>query len=244
MRPLIRSLRELVREHALLLALLAVAVAAGLALEVALGWRGMLPALGYRPSFRYFLIREVPFDADGNFSWERFEERYNADLANALGNLASRTIAMVERYRGGVVPAAGHTSLDAGFAEDLGDYHAAFDADEGWLLHAGLQAIWRAVARGNEYVDRQAPWKLAKDPALAAQLDETLGALVRQLARFAVVLFPYMPGKAAKLWGQLGAGGDLAGQRFATLMELDAAGWQVTKGAPMFPKETAPTGGG
>lgn len=188
-------------------------------------------------AFRYFLMREVPFDADGNFSWERFEERYNADLANALGNLASRTIAMVERYRDGQVPAAAPTSLDAGFAEDLRAYHGAFDARTGWRLHEALQAVWRAVARGNEYVDRQAPWKLARDPALAAQLDETLGALVRQLARFAVVLFPYLPGKAAELWTQLGAPGDLAAQRFQSLLDLDAAGWRVTKGGALFPKE-------
>ncbi|HSA54567.1 MAG TPA: class I tRNA ligase family protein [Gemmatimonadaceae bacterium] len=192
-------------------------------------------------AFRYFLMREVPFDADGNFSWERFEERYNADLANALGNLASRTIAMVERYRGGVVPRARGTSLDAGFEGDLRAYHAAFDAGNGWLLHEALQAVWRAVARGNEYVDRQAPWKLAKDPALSAQLDETLGALVRQLARFAVMLYPYMPGKATELWTQLGAPGDPGAQRFASLMDLDATGWTVAKASPLFPKEQVTT---
>ena len=93
------------------------------------------------------------------------------------------------------------------------------------------------VARGNEYVDRQAPWKQAKDPALAAALDETLASLVRQLARFAVLLQPFMPVKAAELWRQVGGPGDLGAQRFADLMSLDATGWRVTKGEPLFPKE-------
>jgi methionyl-tRNA synthetase len=188
-------------------------------------------------AFRYFLMREVPFDTDGNFSWERFEERYEADLANALGNLASRSIAMVERYRGGSVPAGPRTAVDAADATDLAAYHGALDGSRGFLLHEGLQAVWRMVSRGNEYVDRQAPWKQAKDPAQSAALDETLASLVRQLARFAVLLYPYLPGKSAALWHQLGARGDLGDQRFADLMALDPTGWTVTRGEALFPKE-------
>ena len=188
-------------------------------------------------AFRYFLMREVPFDTDGNFGWERFEERYEADLANALGNLASRSIAMVERYRDATVPAGPRTAVDAADATDIAAYHGALDGSRGFLLHEGLQAVWRMVARGNEYVDRQAPWKQAKDPALAPALDETLASLIRQLARFAVLLHPYMPVKAAELWRQVGGPGDLGAQRFADLMALDATGWRVTKGEPLFPKE-------
>ncbi len=111
------------------------------------------------------------------------------------------------------------------------------DGSHGFLLHEGLQAVWRMVARGNEYVDRQAPWKQAKDPALASALDETLASLIRQLARFAVLLYPFMPTKAAELWQQVGGPGELGQQRFADLMSLDATGWRVTKGDPLFPKE-------
>jgi methionyl-tRNA synthetase len=188
-------------------------------------------------AFRYFLMREVPFDTDGNFSWERFEERYEADLANALGNLASRSIAMVERYRAGVVPAGPRTAVDSADGADIDAYHAAMNGSNGYLLHEGLQAVWRMIARGNEYVDRQAPWKQAKDPALSAALDETLASLVRQLARFAVLLYPFMPVKAAELWKQVGGPGELGVQRYASLMALDAAGWRVTKGEPLFPKD-------
>jgi methionyl-tRNA synthetase len=186
--------------------------------------------------FRYFLMREVPFDADGSFSWERFEERYVSDLANAWGNLASRTAAMVERYCGGVVPPSRPTDLDAADAADVAAYHAAMCGNNGWLLHDGLKAVWSSVARGNEYVDREAPWKLAKDPEKRGELDGVLAALVRHLARQAVLVAPFMPGKCAELWAMLGGPGQVDQQRFAGLDALDVTGWRVRKGDPMFPK--------
>ncbi|HJP86978.1 MAG TPA: methionine--tRNA ligase [Gemmatimonadaceae bacterium] len=192
-------------------------------------------------AFRYFLLREVPFDGDGNFSWERFEERYNADLANALGNLASRTISMVERYCEGVVPKGARNEVDTADAKDLEAYHASM-GPRGFLLHEALKAVWQTIARGNEYVDRQAPWKLAKDPAQRAELEKTLSTLVRQLARHAVHLFPFMPGKAEELWQSLGAPDELSEMTFKRADSVDATGWKVKKGAPLFPKkEAAPT---
>lgn len=188
-------------------------------------------------ALRYFLMREVPFDGDGNFTWERFEERYTADLANAWGNLASRTIAMVERYCDGTVPPAGATPLDAADHARVVAYHEAIGGSRGYLLHEGLQQVWQSVAAGNEYVDRQAPWRLAKDPAQRSALETALGALVRHLARQCVLLAPYVPGKSASLWRQLGGPGDVHAQRFAALASLDATGWRVTKGEPLFPKD-------
>jgi methionyl-tRNA synthetase len=190
-------------------------------------------------AFRYFLLREIPFDADGSFSWERFEERYNADLANAWGNLASRVVSMVERYFDGVVPSGARTWVDDADAADLLEYHAAMDGSRGFLLHDALRIVWQSVVRGNEYVDKQAPWKLAKDPALRGDLETTLASLMRQLARQAVCLAPFMPAKAAELWTQLGAPGAVADQRFDDLARLDATGWRVSKGAPLFPKQQA-----
>jgi methionyl-tRNA synthetase len=193
--------------------------------------------------FRYFLMREVPFDSDGNFSWERFEERYNSDLANAWGNLASRTIAMVEKYRGAIVPAAAVNELDAADQVDMAAYAAAMQEH---LPNRALDIVWATVARGNEYVDRRAPWKLAKDPAMHQALDATLAALIRQLVRQAIALSPFMPGRCAELLAQLGAPGDflvspgLLGD--SGVMNFDVTGWRVAKGASLFPKrETSPT---
>jgi methionyl-tRNA synthetase len=185
-------------------------------------------------AFRYFLLREVPFDADGNFAWERFEERYNADLANAWGNLASRTISMIDRYRGGVIPSGSDEATDAADNADLEAYHSAM---EGNLLHEALKVLWRTIARANEFVDRQAPWKLAADEAQAAELDRTLGSLARQLVRQCVHIAPFTPGKAEELWSRLGGAGSVHDQRFDALAALDPSGWRVTKGGPLYPKE-------
>ena len=188
-------------------------------------------------ALRYFLLREVPFDSDGNFSWERFEERYNADLANAWGNLASRTIAMIDRYREGVIPAGRDDTLEQGDAQDIAAYRKAMDGSNGYMLHEALKSVWQTVFRSNEFVDRQAPWKLAKDAANDAELDRTLGALARQLVRQCVLISPFMPAKCAELWHMLGAPGAVDGVRLDQLDTIDPAGWRVTKGAPLFPKE-------
>ncbi len=201
-------------------------------------------------ALRYFLLREVPFDGDGTFSWERFEERYTADLANTFGNLVSRTIAMVERYCGGVVPTFDYTSLAR--AADWVRFEQAryIEAMDHQLLHEALAAIWRIVARANEYVDRQAPWKLAKDPAQRQELELTLAALAYTLARVAVLVWPFMPGKAEQLWEQLGAPTSLPTSKAldpSLEQSVDEAerlfnpsGWRVTRGAPLFPRDQAP----
>jgi methionyl-tRNA synthetase len=188
-------------------------------------------------AFRYFLLREVPFDGDGSFSWERFEERYNADLANAWGNLASRAIAMVERYCDAVVPAGARNGTDQADAADLAEYHAAMNGGHGYLLHVALAAVWKSVSRANEHVQATQPWVLAKQPESRGRLESVLASLVRTLARQAVALAPFMPGKAEALWTQLGAPGRASEQRFAALDRLDVTGWRVAKGESLFPKE-------
>ena len=194
-------------------------------------------------AFRYFLLREVPFDGDGSFTWERFEERYNADLANSWGNLASRVIAMVEKYRGGVVPAGVREEADQADAHDIDAYHAAMDGSRGFLLHEALQRAMACVGRGNEYVQTMQPWTLAKgdDTDSRRALDHVLSSLVRQLARQAVLLAPFMPGKAQAVWEQLGGPGTVLEQRFDQLASLDATGWMVKKGASLFPKDARPS---
>ena len=189
-------------------------------------------------ALRYFLLREVPFDGDGSFTFERFDERYNSDLANSWGNLASRVIAMVEKYRDGVVPAGERDEIDRADSDDIAAYHSAIDGSRGYLLHEALQSAMATVTRGNEYVQTTQPWSIAKrdDEDGRRALDHVLSALVRQLARQAVLLAPFMPNKAQAVWEQLGGPGTVAEQRNDRLDMLDAAGWRVRKGASLFPK--------
>jgi methionyl-tRNA synthetase len=189
-------------------------------------------------AFRYYLLREVPFDADGSFSFERFEQVYVAELANALGNLASRAIAMVEKYCDSVVPQGAHGSLDHSDAADLAEYHTAMDGSNGFLLHDAVKRVMSCVARGNEFVQSSQPWALAKHQDTRAQLEQVLATIIRALARHAVHLAPFMPTKSQELWEQLGGRGSVGDQRFADVAALDVTGWRVAKGAALFPKAT------
>jgi methionyl-tRNA synthetase len=192
-------------------------------------------------AFRYFLMREVPFDGDGSFSVERFEAVYTSELSNGLGNLASRVIAMIEKYRGGVVPDGGPatTVLDADDATDLAAASSALDGSHGYLCHAALAAIARITARANLFIQQAQPWSLAKDPndqARAAELDTVLAALARSLARQAIGLAAFMPGKAEALWGQLGGPGSAGAVPYEQVAALGTTGWRVRKGDGLFPR--------
>jgi methionyl-tRNA synthetase len=188
-------------------------------------------------AFRYFVLREVPWDGDGSFTWERFDQRYASDLANDLGNLANRTIAMLHRYREGRVPSGESTSLDQAAKEVIRRY---FERMERYSLHEAAAAAFQLVSEANSFVETSAPWKLAKDPQRAGELDTTLAALVRALGVTAVLLSPFMPLKMTELWGLLGSGRPLA--NLAEIETLDATGWTVQKGAVLFPKPEVPSG--
>jgi methionyl-tRNA synthetase len=182
-------------------------------------------------AFRYFLMREVPFDSDGTFSWERFTDRYVADLANAWGNLASRSMAMVEKYCAGFVPAGPPTSVDVADESDYQAYHNAMRAN---MPSRALEHVWNTIVRANEYVDSQAPWKLAKSQEHRGELNETLASLIRGLVRQAAALSPFMPSKCMELMVQLGA---TPGTKLGFSRNIPVEGWRVMKGAPMFPKD-------
>ncbi len=181
---------------------------------------------------RYFLLREVGFEADGNFSWERYDERYTADLADGLGNLASRGLQMIVKYRGGAVPDGGPTSLDAAGAEAVERYAQAMDALD---LRAGAEAAWGLVGAANLYVQTTAPWSLAK-AGRETELDGALAAVARALYRLAVLASPFMPGKARELWSDLGQPGDAAAADWASLGHPPVSGRTVAKPAGLFPK--------
>jgi len=183
-------------------------------------------------ALRYFLLREVGFEGDGNFTWERFDARYTADLADTLGNLVSRTLAMVQRYRAGTVPAGGETPLDHAAQETLEAYAGAMDA---LALNEGAAQLINLAARANRYVEETAPWNLVKQ-GKAAELDVVLATLVRAVARLAVLAGPFMPAKADAVWTALGAPGPLGRVGLANLANLRVEGQEVTKPPPLFPK--------
>jgi methionyl-tRNA synthetase len=183
-------------------------------------------------ALRYFLLREVGFEADGNFTWERFDERYTADLADGLGNLASRSLAMIAKYREGVVPKAeDRTPLDAAGAEAVERYAAAMDALD---LRGGAEAAWDLVATANLYIQQTAPWKLAKE-GREAELDVSLAALARALHRLALLVNPFIPGKAQVLWEALGMSGQVAAAGWSP-DEPAMGGVSTRKPETLFPK--------
>ena len=183
-------------------------------------------------ALRYFLLREVGFEADGNFSWDRFDERYVADLADGLGNLVSRSLAMVAKYREGVVPEAGETTLDRAGQQAVQSYVRAMDAHD---LRSGAEAAWTLVATANLYIQQVAPWKLAKE-GREAELDSALAALARALYRLAVMTEPFIPGKAASIWQSLGALGNPADATWATLNAPPVTGLASQRPDVLFPK--------
>lgn len=191
-------------------------------------------------AFRYFLLREIPFDGDGSFSWERFEAVYTAELANGLGNLASRTTAMLEKYCDGVVPAGPRGDTDRADLADYAEARRALDGSRGFLVHEALEAIFRTVARANQAIQDAKPWVLAKDPAQRDELERVLSALARQLARQAVYLAPFMPRKAQALWETLGGPGDVTAVPFTDADLLECKGWRVAKGEGLFPRPEPP----
>jgi methionyl-tRNA synthetase len=184
-------------------------------------------------ALRYFLLREVGFEADGNFTWDRFDERYTADLADGLGNLASRALAMLGKYRGGVVPADGTaTSLDGEATAAIASYARTMDAFD---LRGGAEAAWELVAKANLYIQQVAPWALAK-AGKEAELDAALGALARVLHRLAVLSSPFVPGKAQLLWQSLGFAPAELGRAWNSLAQPPVAGRATAKPEVLFPK--------
>jgi methionyl-tRNA synthetase len=184
-------------------------------------------------ALRFYLLRDVPFGQDGSVSTASFEQRYESELANDYGNLASRTLAMIARYRDGAVDGGEPDQLLHDDFAGLGERVAEL-LDRVELTNA-LDEIWQRVRRLNRYVEEQAPWQLAKDPARADDLDRVLRTLAEGLRVVSVLLAPYLPDATAKLLAALGAPDlSLAGARFGA-GEIR----QVQTLEPLFPKAVA-----
>ncbi len=159
-------------------------------------------------ALRFYLLRDVSFGQDGSVSTAAFEGRYESELANDYGNLASRTLAMVARYREGRVPSLGGSASDAGLDPALAEDFSGLSERVAELidrveLSNALDEIWQRVRRLNRYVEEQAPWQLAKDPARADDLDRVLGTLMQALRLVTVLLHPYLPASTERLLAAL-----------------------------------------
>ncbi len=187
-------------------------------------------------ALRYYILRVVPFGQDGVYSNEMFVKTRNSDLANTLGNLVSRTLAMVNQYFGQVPEPCEDEGTDAELKElnmRLYDKVAAL-MDEPDVSGA-MDAIWEVLHRANKYIDECEPWALAKDESKRTRLSGVLYNLVETIRRVAVLLQAFMPGTAAKILTSLGIkDGELSG--FASLKKWGAmpAGGKVVKGEPLF----------
>ena len=186
-------------------------------------------------AFRFYVVRELDIGPDGNWTDAGFAARYQAELANGLGNLVNRSLSMLKRYRNGVVPAR-HDELASDAAKAAADTVAHLRASE---LQKALHSIWTLVTRANQYVDQTAPFKLAKDPAQAARLDEVLYNLVESCRVLAVLLHPFIPGTSAKIYAQLNLSGTPDKLALADWGGL-TPGQAIGEPAALFPRRDTP----
>ena len=190
-------------------------------------------------AFRYFLLREMAFGLDSNFSETALVGRINADLANDLGNLVSRTLAMVERFRGGVIPRpAGLEDRDVELKDLALRIAREAEPTMGDLgFHKLLISTWELINLANKYIDGMAPWALAKDPQKAERLDTVLYQLLEVLRFSSVLISPFMPQTAEKIQAYLGIP-DPDHQNLASLEEWGGLkpGGQARKGDSLFPR--------
>jgi len=190
---------------------------------------------------RYYLLKEVPLDRDGDFTWDLFIERFNTELANDLGNLVSRSVTMAVKYFGGNLPPTvvlegPDREVRATAERAITDYRAAF---ESLAVHEGIASAWRLIRRANQYIEETAPFKLAKDPERRERLGTVLNVLLESVRLAALLLTPVMPGKCAEIRERIlasqGPEGLTLGQARWDPEAFRPAG-TLKKPAPLFPR--------
>src|SRR5882672_4698626 len=184
-------------------------------------------------AFRYYVIRELDIGPDGNWTDEGFKQRYNSQLANGLGNLLNRSLSMLKKYREGIISARSN-ELAPEAENVIAETRTLLQENR---LQAALITIWSLVARGNQYTDLTTPFKLPKD---SPRLDEILYNLAEVCRILAVLLWPFLPETASKIYAQLGLSGQPDRFGMAQWGGLPA-GHTIGTPAPLFPRKDTPT---
>ncbi len=194
--------------------------------------------------FRYFLLKEVHFGNDGNYSDTSMVNRVNAELANDLGNLLNRTLGMYKKYFDGViVEGEGHEIFDdeikALWYETIVEVDKAMDKVQ---FSYALDAIWKFISRMNKYIDETMPWLLAKNEEKKMRLAVVMNNLVEALYKIAVLVYPYMPESAGKIWEQLGVDGDIKEAKIDVIKDWSSfdSGHKLGEASPVFPRIELP----
>ncbi len=188
-------------------------------------------------AIRYFLLREIVFGNDGNFSRDALITRINSDLANDLGNLLHRTVSMVEKYHGGVVTNAGVSEavdedLQALVKTTVANFEKDMDAME---INSAIKGVWALISRANKYIDETGPWILAKDEAKAARLQTVMYNLAETLRVVAILVAPFIPSTSPKIYTQLGL--EVPAEFLLTDAEFGKMeSTKVQKGEPLYPR--------
>ncbi|MDP8218863.1 MAG: methionine--tRNA ligase [Candidatus Theseobacter exili] len=192
-------------------------------------------------SLRYYLMREIPFDKDGDFTWKGFQGRYESDLANDLGNLLNRVIAMITKYNEKIIPAPGfENDNDVYISNKAQSTKKQVDEHMNNLdFNRALSSLWELIQACNQYVEKTAPWNLFKDKSQESRLLEVLGVMAECLRRIGLLLSPFMPSAALEIMRQIGLDsgidfGDLSEENFNKSV---LTGKIVQKGIPLFPKK-------
>ena len=203
---------------------------------------GVLKSHFTSDSVRYFCLREMVFGQDGDFTYEALIERVNADLADGLGNLSSRTLTMIHRFRDGIVPLPIQVGTElaeraAGVRRAIEHARIEFDREfDDYNFSRAIEAAQAAIAHVDKFISDTKPWNLAKDPALADSLDVVLSTSVRSLRQLAAILAPVLPESTQTIWEQLGESGQILGIAPTSLAWEEPAGLKIGEVKPIFPK--------